>query len=113
MLEGVTILSQEPILDPSIGLPVFIVGAIICIIISIIISWWDNDVGIGIFICFVGTLMSLVIGMGVGATMGEPTGEYTYKVTIDDSVSMTEFYEHYTIIDQEGKIFTVELKERK
>ena len=34
-----------------------------------------------------------------------------YKVTISDEVSMNEFYERYEVIDQEGKIYTVE--ERK
>lgn len=34
-----------------------------------------------------------------------------YKVTIDDSVSMTEFMDKYEIIDQEGKIYTVKERE--
>ena len=33
-----------------------------------------------------------------------------YKVILENSISMNEFYEHYEVIDQEGKIFTV--KER-
>lgn len=41
----------------------------------------------------------------------EPTGEYNYKVTIDDTVSLNEFYEKYEIIDQEGKIYTIKFKE--
>ena len=39
------------------------------------------------------------------------TGEYHYKVTIDDSVSMTEFLDKYEILDQEGKIYTVKERE--
>ena len=35
----------------------------------------------------------------------------TYKVTIDDSVSMNEFLDKYEIIDQEGKIYTVKERE--
>ena len=62
----------------------------------------------------------LVFGMIIGAIFGffmfgitlsvteKPTVyETQYKVTIDSSVPMTEFYEHYEVIDQEGKIFTV------
>ena len=46
----------------------------------------------------------------IGLT-NKTTPAYTeYKVTIDDSVSFTEFTEKYEIIDQEGKIYTV--KER-
>ena len=32
----------------------------------------------------------------------KPTGEYEYKVTINDSVSMNEFQERYEIVDVEG-----------
>ena len=31
----------------------------------------------------------------------------TYSVIIDDSVSMTEFYDKYEVIDIQGKIFTI------
>ena len=34
-----------------------------------------------------------------------------YQVTIDDSVSLNSFYEKYNIVKQEGKIYTIELKE--
>lgn len=36
-----------------------------------------------------------------------------YEVTIDDSVSLTEFYEHYNVIEQRGEIFVVEKKDNK
>ena len=36
--------------------------------------------------------------------------ETHYKVTIDDSVSMSEFMDKYEILDQEGKIYTVREK---
>ena len=34
-----------------------------------------------------------------------------YKVTVDDSVSMNEFLDKYEILDQEGKIYTVQERE--
>lgn len=34
-----------------------------------------------------------------------------YKVTINDSVKMNDFLEHYEILDQEGKIYTVRERE--
>lgn len=60
----------------------------------------------GIFICF-----GLLMGMIVGAAFQHPV-KYTtqYKVTISEEVSMTEFYERYEVIDQDGKIFTVREK---
>lgn len=58
-----------------------------------------------------GVILALMIGMlplGLGDT---PTAHETqYKVTISEEVSMTEFYEHYEVIEQDGKIFTVREK---
>lgn len=36
-----------------------------------------------------------------------------YKVTIDDSVSFTEFMEHYEILDYEDGIYTIKIKENE
>lgn len=61
-------------------------------------------------------LILLITGMGVGAIFGSMVGdadrtpiEYVtqYQVTISDEVSMAEFCERYTIIRQDGKVFTV------
>lgn len=35
----------------------------------------------------------------------------TYSVIIDDSVSMTEFYDKYEVLDIQGKIFTITERE--
>jgi predicted ABC-type sugar transport system permease subunit len=65
-------------------------------------------------------VLSLALGLVFGVLIGalcainsaSPTEyETQYKVTISDEVSMNEFLEHYEIIDQEGKIFTVREKE--
>lgn len=53
----------------------------------------------------------MCIGVGVDANYKIPIGEYEYKVIIDDNVSMTEFYEHYEVVDQDGKIFIIREKE--
>lgn len=34
-----------------------------------------------------------------------------YSVIIDDSVSMTEFYDRYDVLDIKGKIFTITERE--
>lgn len=55
---------------------------------------------------------TLVFGLIGGQTMKEPTEYEThYKVTIDDSVSMSEFMDKYEVVDQEGKIYTVRERE--
>lgn len=62
-----------------------------------------------------GSILGVIFGciLGVaGAVMFETptTHETQYKVTISDEVSMTDFYEHYEVIEQDGKIFTVREK---
>lgn len=96
-----------------------------------ITTWYGWTFGVAFFItvavCFIVSFLTKEIGAGIGAGIiafllcaiffgtsgvGEyETGEYEYKVTIDDSVSMNEFYEKYEILDQEGKIYTVKERE--
>ena len=61
------------------------------------------------------SVIGVVIGPLSGLIASEicmvPTVHETqYQITISDEVSMTEFYEHYEVIDQDGKIFTVREK---
>lgn len=94
-------------------------------------SWYGWTFGVAFFItvaaCLVVSFSTKKIGLGIGAGLiafllcaiffavggvGEyETGEYHYKVTIDDSVSMNEFLDKYEILDQEGKIYTVRERE--
>ena len=37
----------------------------------------------------------------------QESGKYTYKCTISDDVSMTEFHEKYYIIEHENDIWTI------
>ena len=39
------------------------------------------------------------------------TGRYRYEVTIDDSVSFLDICEKYEIVEQNGRIWTLEDKE--
>lgn len=70
------------------------------------------DVGEIIGYVFMGVAFGLISGVLSGHVLLSTPAEYEtrYKVTISDEVSMTEFYEHYEVIDQDGKIFTVREK---
>ena len=58
-----------------------------------------------------GIILGSMFGAGLGKITEIPADyETQYKVTISDEVSMTEFYEHYEVIDQDGKIFIVREK---
>ena len=50
--------------------------------------------------------------MAVGANdIEEPTGRYRYEATIDDSVSITEVYDRYKVVERRGDIWILEDKE--
>lgn len=85
----------------------------IAIIVGLIAGSVNYDCEIGIMVsAVVFIVFTVIIGMPVGGLTGEPTKyETQYKITIDDSVSMTEFLDKYEIIDQDGKIYTVRERE--
>ena len=70
-----------------------------------------------LFGIIIGIISGVVCGILLGIFAGNVLNEVTvdtvtqYEVTIDDSVSMNEFTNKYNIIEQRGKIYTVEEKE--
>ena len=75
--------------------------------------WLSGDSDVSVIPSF--AIFSVVLGVTLGGLSGKicetPTAyETQYKVTISDEVSMSDFYEHYEVIEQDGKIFTVREK---
>ena len=115
-MEGVRILASEEgaIAWETWNWQAFLIAVgsffVIGLILGISFGGLDNDFKEGLIIFlvlfFAGSIIfGLLAGFGFKS---EPTAyEIQYKVIIDDDVSMNEFYEHYEVIDQEGKIFTV------
>lgn len=115
-MTGVEILTSAQVVTETvsnIGLSA-IVGCgilIICIIIGISIAIWDGEVGIFIAFLALGLIVGLIEFTGIMGITEKPMAyETQYKVTISDEVSLNDFYEHYEVIDQDGKIFTVREK---
>ena len=113
-MKGIDILTKEPILELSktlsiicmILFAVFIISSI-CIFVFIEEECCKHIV-ISIIISLVSLTSTLII-----QSYAKPTGRYKYKVTIDKSVSITEVYEKYNVIKQDGKIWTIEDKKNK
>ena len=114
-MNGVEILSSETIYTTQmwvalVGIILFI-AAIICVILVVISN---NDTStmvkaICAILCWVTVLTLAIIDNNTNYFK-----EYSHtelKVTVDDSVSMTEFMNKYEILDQEGKIYIVKEKE--
>ena len=111
MMNGITILYQEPIYkiiyvnEDILNLLMYI---LIVMIVGVIISAICFELK-GFIYCAILSLAT-IFTMGILDSYSTTTKKieyYEYKVTIDDSVSMEEFLSKYEIINQEGEIFTI------
>jgi uncharacterized membrane protein len=113
MLEGITVLSENTVSPLWLGIALIIIGvlAIFLGVMLIIIALSTRDYGvcaIPFAICIVG-----LAGLIAGVMQCCEKPEVEYKVTIDDTVNFKEFNNRYTIIDQDGDIYTIIEKENK
>lgn len=111
MMEGITVLYQEPIYkiiyvnEDILNLLMYI---LIVMIVGVIISAICFELK-GFIYCAI-LSFATIFAMGILDSYSTTTKEieyYEYKVTIDDSVPMKEFLSKYEIINQEGEIFTI------
>lgn len=117
MLEGIEILNQMEIM----AIPEWVdtIRTILRILScsGLVLGWGllaACEKKIFSLISFVFALLSSFTMLGIALNVKnfkEPTGKYEYQVTIDESVSMIEFYERYEIINVEGKIYTIREKD--
>lgn len=87
-------------------------------IIVNIIDWYIYDLSEFIGIIFTGLAVLGVIGTFIYINIQPDKYFYDtienttrYEVIVNESVSMTEFYNNYKVIDQRGSIWTIEVKE--
>ena len=110
-MSGVQILSEKILYNTIIPEGYVILGIVgVCVLLAGGITLISEGCNIGGSFCFVLVLASLAL-IVLGATSNKNSIKYIeYKVAIDESVSLVEFYDKYEILDQEGKIYTI--KER-
>lgn len=115
-MTGIEILTSAEVVSETTcnGDLACIIGAsiiVFCTIIGVILDIKSGEMECSIL----GFMLGLLAGfIGFCVTMGiteKPTAyETQYKVTISDEVTVSDFYEHYEVIEQDGKIFTVKEK---
>lgn len=111
MLEGITVLNQEMIMDSPDWVFSFMIICLIVGVLSFLVCMNAHDDAISI-ISSVLCLLSIVCLMFVQPVVPEvKTGRYRYEVTIDESVSFNDIYEWYEIVEQRGDIWVLEEKE--
>lgn len=62
---------------------------------------------------FVAVILAAILGSNMIKLFGEPSGRYSYKVTVDDKVSIVEIYEKYENITYDGTYFYFEDKKEE
>ena len=106
MIEGITILTQEPIMDSGYFWISMLIGVAIAMVIGLYTTI-QEDVAAGIATFFYTIILISIASAIVGHFTEKPTDKYIYKVTIDDSVNFTEVYDKYEIIGKNGKIYSI------
>lgn len=110
-MTGVEILYSETIYNTFLPKAFFAIGIVLMFAFLIAgVFCIANDTIVGAVICWVLMFCSLAVAILGDAENKNSVHHIEYKVTIDESVSMTEFMDKYEIIDQEGKIYTVKEK---
>ena len=114
MIKGIEILNKTEIMTISDAGLVWSLILIIC-----------GLIGISLFLCLtynnenfiIGVIFSVLVffsGFVVLAAESESkqTGRYQYEATIDESVLFDDVLENYDIIEQKGKLWILEDKEK-
>ena len=109
-MEGIEVLNEFVVDISALGYIAIIPGAIFFIFCLIcgVMACLDSCPGPGIALFALSIVCVFLFGLGVGIVKTPP--ETHYQVIIDESVPMTQFYEKYEIIEQNGKIYTIREK---
>lgn len=94
----------------AIPIPGLIVGTITCFIVAFVImaSGTDSDAAVW------ASIISFIVGLICGILALVITGEKTrYQVLLDDTYSVSELYENYEIVEQEGITYWIEEKDNE
>ena len=116
-MNGIDILNKDEILTS----PEWIT-AVLCISVIILLISFMFFIVFLITGCDIGVSLSggaIIVSMIIGSIFNfvddtyhsKPTGRYRYEAAIDDSVSITEVYDHYNVVEQRGDIWILEDKE--
>lgn len=111
LMEGLTLLSTSVENNSPVFwfLTILSFSVLLASIFLTVMSLTDREYVATVF-CVVLVVVSLCI-TGICLDGVDDPIKTIYKVTIDESVSMVEFYDRYEIIDQDGLIFTISEKE--
>lgn len=106
-----TIPAEEPI-SYWILLVIFLICSVVFCVISLANSCHDYDADVAIvtalLLTAIATLISFFVIKNHNANELNPE---RYAVNISDEVSMNEFADNYTIVEQKGNVYIIEVKD--
>jgi hypothetical protein len=111
-MDGIIVLNEVLV---NTNKDVFIIALALCsglvIIFSVIgiLNFLDGYYVPGALVCFL-SVMVIIFIIGLVGNYNQNKDTPQQKVIIDESTNFTEFTNKYKIIEQEGKIFTVQPK---
>lgn len=111
-MEGITILNEFVVNNAPAGWFAIICSSILIVtcLVGMSLMLKRRDAGLALIFGILAMVCAGLIFFGISIVKTPP--ETRYQVLIDESVSMTEFFEKYEIIEQEGKIYTIKEKEQ-
>ena len=113
-MQGIEILNKEPVMisnDNWVIIGFILIG--IAFILGGVATKVENNILVYISLGGFGLCMfSALIATIVYKEVKIPSGRYQYEAVIQDDVSIQEVYEHYNVIEQKGKIWILEDKEK-
>ena len=113
-MQGIEILNKTKVMMPNdnlviIGLMLlgiaFILGGVAAKVENKVLTYISLG---GFGLCILSALIITIVYKEVEI----PSGRYQYEAVIDDDVSINEVYKHYNVIEQKGKIWILEDKEK-
>ena len=115
MINGITVLSQEAIIESSVGWTLTsAVGAFVLawIIFAIALRDVAGDTDLIINLIAIASIgAAFIAGFVAYRVTSEDTGRYRYECLIDESVSAVELNERYVIKEKRGEIYVIEDRE--
>ena len=114
-MEGIEILNKTPVMVRPDWLAEGVIVSFVLFIVFLALTGvcLSNDLTmLGLF-CAILTFICWIFLLVSDEIKVESTdGRYRYEVTIDKSVSLQDIYERYDVIEQDGKKWVVEDKEK-
>ena len=113
-MPGVEILNTEVVYVIDFSAVPLNICIIVGLVVGLLVAYFDAvDAVDWVLAGLVGAIVGLLVGGLMTIVTALPTDEVDYvkyDVVISDEVNFNEFIEHYEIIEQKGKIYTVKEK---